>query len=187
VIRTTLLGTLYGSYVAYRHFLVRRAGVLINVASELGAHTVPYYTSYAAAKHGVIGLSDSLRQEVGQRALTEVHVCTVLPTAHDTPFFDHAANYTGHEVQAPQPLHDPDDVVDAIVQLARDPKDKRIVGADGVVKLLLKRVAPSLAERLAAKQMHEVQMQKAPPANDSPGSVTRPQHTGSEVHGGRLG
>src|SRR5204862_44540 len=34
VIATTLLGTLYGSYAAYRQFLAQGAGILINVASE---------------------------------------------------------------------------------------------------------------------------------------------------------
>ncbi len=185
VIETDLLGTVYGSWHAYRQFLQQNAGVLINIASELGRHTVPYYASYAAAKHGVVGLSDSLRQEVAQRGLEHVHVCTIMPTAHDTPFFDHAANYTGHEVQAPPPLHDPENVVDAIVRIARDPKDKEIVGGDGVVKILLKNLLPGVEEKLAAKQMHKTQIEQAPPAADSPGAVRSPMPSGTEVKGGR--
>src|SRR5207237_2667667 len=117
--------TLYGSYFAYRQFVAQGSGIVINIASELGEHTVPYYSSYSAAKHGVVGLSQTLRQEIDQNGITGVHVCLVMPTAHDTPFFDHAANYTGHEVQAPSPLHDPQNVVDAIVGLARNPKDEK--------------------------------------------------------------
>jgi NAD(P)-dependent dehydrogenase (short-subunit alcohol dehydrogenase family) len=165
VIATNLMGTLYGSYYAYRQFLKQRAGVLINVSSELGGHTVPYYSSYAAAKHGVVGLGDSLRQEVGQAGHEEIHVCTVMPAAHDTPFFDHAANYTGHEIQAPKPLHDPNDVVDTIVRLAVDPKDRDI----------------------AAKQVHKMQMEDAPPAADSPNALRRPMREGTEVSAGRRG
>jgi len=107
VVQTDLLGTLYGSYFAYREFLNQAAGILMNISSELGEHTVPYYASYAAAKHGVVGLSQALQQEIDQNKYENMHVCLILPTAHDTPFFDHAANYTGHEVQAPKPLHDP--------------------------------------------------------------------------------
>jgi NAD(P)-dependent dehydrogenase (short-subunit alcohol dehydrogenase family) len=165
VIATNLMGTLYGSYYAYRQFLKQRAGVLINVSSELGGHTVPYYSSYAAAKHGVVGLGDSLRQEVRQAGHEEIHVCTVMPAAHDTPFFDHAANYTGHEIQAPKPLHDPNDVVDTIVRLAVDPKDRDI----------------------AAKQVHKMQMEDAPPAADSPNALRRPMREGTEVSAGRRG
>src|SRR4051812_25434852 len=158
VIATTLLGTVYGSYAAYRQFLVQGEGILINVASELGRHTVPYYTSYASAKHGVVGLSESLRQEIVQQGREGMHVCLVMPTAHDTPFFDHVANYTGHEVRAPPPLHDPHAVVDTLVRLAANPKDKQIVGADGVIKILLKSLAPALEEKIAARQMHKTQM-----------------------------
>jgi short-subunit dehydrogenase len=186
VIQTNLLGTLYGSYYAYRHFLQQQQGILINIASELGRHTVPYYTSYTAAKHGVVGLSDSLRQEIMLRKLENIHVCTVMPTAHDTPFFDHVANYSGHEVQAPEPLHDPEDVVETLFRLAQNPKDKEIVGGDGVVKILMKSLMPGVTEKAAAKHMHKIQIKKAPPAPDSPGAVRSPSGEGTEVSGGRL-
>jgi NAD(P)-dependent dehydrogenase (short-subunit alcohol dehydrogenase family) len=185
VIRTNLLGTLYGSYFAYRHFLKGKGGILINVASELGRHTVPYYSSYAAAKHAVVGLSDSLRQEIAQNDVKGVHVCLVMPTAHDTPFFDHAANYTGREIEAPKPLHDPQNVVETIVRLALDPQDKEIVGADGVVKILMKALAPKLEEKMAAKQMHKTQFEKPPAAPDSPGAVRSPVPQGTGVSAGR--
>lgn len=185
VIATTLLGTVYGSYVAYRHFVAQGSGILINVASELGRHTVPYYAAYAASKHGVVGLSDSLRQEIVQQGRHDVHVCLVMPTAHDTPFFDHVANYSGHTVQAPPPLHDPQEVVDTLVRLAADPKDKEIVGADGVIKILLKNLAPALEEKIAARIMHKSQMEQAPPASDSPGAVHQPMAEGRDVSAGR--
>jgi short-subunit dehydrogenase len=185
VIATNLLGTLYGSYCAYRQFLKQGHGVLINIASELGFGTVPYYSSYAAAKHGVVGMSGALRQEVKQNRIAGVHICTIMPTAHDTPFFDHAANYTGHEITPPKPLHDPQKVVDAIVRIAQDPEDKQIVGADGVAKLIMANLVPVVAEKIGAKQMHETQMENAPPAEDSPGAVRTPIPEGTGVSGGR--
>jgi NAD(P)-dependent dehydrogenase (short-subunit alcohol dehydrogenase family) len=185
VIATNLLGTLHGSFFAYRHFRERRAGILINVASELGGHTVPYYSSYAAAKHGIVGLGDSLRQEIALAGLDDVHVCTLMPSAHDTPFFDHAANYTGHEIQAPAPLHDPQDVVETLVRLALDPKDREIVGSDGLVKILMKKVMPGVQDRLAARMMHRTQMEQAPPARDAPNALYEPVPRGTDVGAGR--
>jgi short-subunit dehydrogenase len=185
VVATDLLGVLYGSWYAYRHFLEQGRGVLINVASELGRHSVPYYASYVAAKHGVVGLGTALQQELDQNGIEYVHVCTVMPSAHDTPFFDHAANYTGHAVEAPKPLHDPMDVVEALVRLARNPKDEEIVGADGVVKVLMKKVAPGVADKVAAHMLHKTQMEKPPPAADSPGAVRSPSPVGTEVSAGR--
>ncbi len=185
VIATNLLGTVYGSYCAYRQFLAQGSGVLINIASELGFSTAPYYASYAAAKHGVVGLAGSLRQEIKENGITGVHVCTIMPTAHDTPFFDHAANYTGREVAPPKPLHDPQKVVDAIVRIAANPEDKQIVGADGIAKLVLANVLPGVAETIGAKQMHKTQMERPPPATDSPGAVQTPMREGTEVSAGR--
>ncbi len=185
VVATDLLGTLYGSFLAYDQFLAQGSGILINVASELGQHTIPYYASYTAAKHGVVGLTDSLRQELAARGLESVHVCLVLPTAHDTPFFDHVANYSGHEVQAPEPLHDPQDVVETLVRLAEDPRDREIVGADGMIKILAKKLVPGLEETLATKQIHRIQMENAPTAADSPGAVQAPTEEGTDVSAGR--
>jgi NAD(P)-dependent dehydrogenase (short-subunit alcohol dehydrogenase family) len=185
VIATNLLGVIYGSYCAYKQFLEQASGILINVASELGGHTVPYYSSYAAAKHGVVGLSDSLRQEIGQRGFSSIHVCTVMPAAHDTPFFDHAANYSGHEIRAPKPLHDPENVVETLVRLATNPRDRDIVGADGVVKILMKRLAPGLQDALDARMMHKTQMEEVPAAADSPNALREPMEQGTEVTAGR--
>jgi len=180
-IKTDLLGTLYGSYFAYRQFLKQGNGTLINIASELGKTSVPYYSSYAAAKHGVVGLSDSLRQEVKQNKVAGVHICTILPTAHDTPFFDHAANYTGHEIAPPKPLHDPQNVIEAIVYVARDPEDERIVGGDGVLKVVMANLMPGATEKAEAKVMHKTQFEKAPPGPDSPGAVEKPTARGTAV------
>jgi hypothetical protein len=51
-------------------------------------------------------------------------VCTVMPASMDTPFFDHAANYTGHETEPIPPLYDPHKVIDVIVRLATGPQMK---------------------------------------------------------------
>jgi hypothetical protein len=108
-----------------------------------------------------------------------------MPTAHDTPFFDHIANYTGHEVNPPKSLHDPQAVVDAIVRIARDPEDKEIVGADGVAKLVVANALPGVSEKMGAKQLHKTQMEEPPPSADSPGAVRAPMRKGTGVSAGR--
>jgi short-subunit dehydrogenase len=185
VVRTTLLGTIFGSYVAWEQFERERRGTLINVASELGLHTVPYMSTYTAAKHGVVGLGQTLRQEAKDLELEDVHVCTVMPTAHDTPFFDHEANFTGHEVRPPEPLHDPQDVVDVLVALCTNPRDEKIVGGDGLVKVAMKRLLPAVAEAMATKQMHKTQFEDAPRAPTTRGAVEAPTPIGTEVSAGR--
>jgi hypothetical protein len=76
-------------------------------------------------------------------------------------------------------------VVETLLRLARNPKDQEIVGGDGIVKVLLKSVAPKLDEKMGAKQMHRTQMEKAPPGGDSPGAVKAPTPYGTGVSAGR--
>jgi len=131
LIEINLIGVIYGSYFALRQFRQQRSGTLINTASGLGKIPAPYYSSYTASKYGVVGLSASLRQEVSETDMKDIHICTVLPMAMDTPWFDHAANYSGHEPEPVPPLYDPQKVIDTYVRLASQPEDEVIVGGAG--------------------------------------------------------
>src|SRR5690606_12452240 len=118
----------------------------------------PYYSSYIASKYGVVGLSAALRQELTEAGLKEIHICTVLPMAMDTPWFDHAANYTGHEPQPIPPIYDPQEVIDTYVRLASKPADETIVGGAGRFFSALHSIMPGLVESMIGKQTHLVQM-----------------------------
>ena len=133
VIKTDLLGTIYGSHAALKHFRERNAGILINVASAIGKIPAPLYASYAAAKFGIVGFSDALRQELGEEKVKSVRVCTVMPMAHDTAFFEHAGNYTGHKTVPIPPTYDPKVTVDALVKLVVEPQDEIITGLQGKI------------------------------------------------------
>ena len=186
VIETDLIGTLYGSYCALRQFRIQNSGTLINISSALGKHPAPYYASYTAAKHGVVGLSASIRQELNREGMTGIHICTVMPVSFDTPFFDHAANYTGRQIQPIPPLYEPQRVIDTIVQLATDPEDEVIVGTSGKVLDIAHHVIPGLIEAVMGKQTQKTQFEKAPPAAETGGAVQEPTAVGAEVRGGRL-
>lgn len=174
VIQTDLLGTLYGSYFALAHFRERGAGTLINVASVIGKIPAPLYGSYTAAKFGVVGLSESLRQELKNEKLEAIRVCTVMPMAHDTDFFEHAGNYTGHEAAPLPPTYDPKVTIDALVELVADPQDEVITGAQGGVFHFLHRLMPNAVERLMARNTEKAQIEDAPPAPVTAGTVHRP-------------
>jgi NAD(P)-dependent dehydrogenase (short-subunit alcohol dehydrogenase family) len=88
----------------------------------------------------------------------------------------------GRFERVPLDLHEQ---VIAIVRIARDPEDKQIVGADGVAKLVMANVLPRVSEKMGARQMHKTQMEKPPPAGDSPGAVRAPMREGTGVSAGR--
>ena len=104
VIETHLLGTLYGSYFAMRQFRRQGDGILINIASVIGKVPSPYFSSYAAAKHGVVGLSATLRQELSEDGIKSIRVCTVEPTTLIRRSLNTRSNTPGAK-QAPFPLH----------------------------------------------------------------------------------
>jgi short-subunit dehydrogenase len=58
-----LYGTILGSRLALSRMLPRRSGHLVNVASGVGRLPLPGSASYSATKHGIVGLTESLRME----------------------------------------------------------------------------------------------------------------------------
>ena len=184
VIETDLIGTLYGSYFAMRQFRRQGAGTLINVSSVIGKVPAPYFASYAAAKHGVVGLSAALRQELMEDKIDTIHVCTVLPTTFDTPFFEHAAQYTGHEASPIPPTYDPNEVVETIFGLAADPKDEVSVGTAAKVFNFAHHLFPGLVEKMMARQTRKAEFDDARAGDESSGSLHQPMESGSGVRGG---
>lgn len=186
VILTNLLGAINGSWLAMRHFRARGQGTLINVASALGKMPAPYYGSYVASKFGIVGLGGALRQELALQGQQGIRVCTVLPMSHDTPIFDHVANYTRHEVQPIPPLYDAQQVVDTIIRLVTHPEDEVIVGGVGKIMSAAHAVMRDGMETVLAKNSHRAMIENSPPALDSRGNLTDPVEKGSGVRGGRL-
>jgi short-subunit dehydrogenase len=184
VIETDLLGVLYGSYRAMQHFLARHSGILINVSSVIGKVPSPYFASYAAAKHGVIGLSSSIRQELQEAEENDIHVCTVMPTSFDTPFFEHASGHTGHEVAPIPPVYEPERVVETITDLITNPKDEVSVGTAAAVSIFMHQIAPKIMERMMARQTHKAEFEKAKPAQSTKGGLEEPSPSGTTVTGG---
>ena len=183
VIATNLLGALSGSYFALQQFRKQGAGILINVSSLLGKISAPYYASYVASKFGIVGLNAALRQELAENGETGIHVCTVLPMSMDTPFFEHAANYSGHEAVPIPPVFDPVDTVNAIIALADEPKDEIVVGKGGQAMTAVNAVAPGITGKLLGLETHKVLMEMPPSAPLTPGNLHVPMAEGTDVHG----
>jgi short-subunit dehydrogenase len=182
VIRTDLMGPIAGTYVALRQFRRQGRGIVISVSSVLGMMPAPYWASYVAAKHGIAGLNGALRQELAESDAGEIHVCTVFPASMQTPFFEHAANYTGHQAMPIPPVYDPNEVVEAIVKLAAEPKAEVTVGGAGKVMAATHAVASGITERALGKGTDLVQKQ-APPAGPTAGNLYEPVEAGTSVHG----
>ncbi len=147
VIETNLWGYIYGARAALPHFRDAGSGVLINNASVLATVSAPYASPYVVAKHGIRGLTMSLRQELALDRAKGIRVCTVLPPTIDTPFFQHSANRTGRAVKAMPPVYPPERVARTIVNCARWPRREVFVGNMARLAHQQFKVMPGLTER----------------------------------------
>lgn len=180
LIDTNLMGHVYGSQVAVRHFRERERGVLIQVASALGLFAAPYLSAYVASKFAIVGLSSSLRQEL--RPLPNVHVCTVLPAAIDTPIYQQAANYTGRAVKPMSPVVSVERVARAIARCITHPRRHVVVGFTGWLGTLGYRIAPGLVEYIVGLRASRDHFQPKPEQLNA-GNVFEPGSRKSEQGG----
>ena len=91
-----LKGLIYGAHIAFWQFWAQGGGTLINVGSMDSEVPLAYQASYAATKAAVLSLSRSLTEELRLAGNEAIKIGTIMPCAVDTPWWTHAANYSGH-------------------------------------------------------------------------------------------
>jgi short-subunit dehydrogenase len=183
VVDVNLKGVLYGSHAALVHFRRQGHGTLVNIGSVEGELPLAWHASYAATKAGVMALGRALNEELRRAGRDNIHVATVLPSATDTPFFRHAANYTGH---APGMilLDPPQKVVNVVLHTALHPREEALVGWKARLVYHGHRLFPDVAEWGAARLYERAVLEAAPPAPDSTGNLYQPSPGRGTVSGG---
>jgi NAD(P)-dependent dehydrogenase (short-subunit alcohol dehydrogenase family) len=181
VLDANVMGYVHGARAALPWFREQNSGVLINVGSVLSKVPGPALIPYVMSKHAVRALSASLRCELLDAP--GVHSCLVLPGAVDTPFFQHAANYSGHRVRALRPTSSPERVARVIVRCARHPRPEAPVGLIARFSAVPYGLAPRLTERVLTRQITRGHFADEP-AGPTPGSLYEPPDDAGAVSGG---
>jgi len=75
MLAVNLTGVFLCTQAALPPMIAARAGRIVNIASTAGQKGYAYCTAYAAAKHGVLGLTRSLALEVAAQGLSVNAVC----------------------------------------------------------------------------------------------------------------
>lgn len=176
---TNFWGTVNGSLIALP-YLKRQGGALINVGSEVSDAVIPYQGMYSASKHAVKGFTDALRIELELLDKAPVEIVLIQPTAVDTPYPEHAANYMAQAPKLPTPMIDPEDVADAILKAAEEGGRDITVGAMAKLDTTVSKLMPSVGDRMS--KMQADRQQRDEPARDRDGTLRRPGE-GGEVHG----
>jgi len=171
-------GVVNGSLAALPH-LRANGGALINLGSEASEAALPLQAMYSASKHAVKGFTDGLRMEL-EVDEAPVSVTLIQPTAVDTPYPEHAANYLDQEPKLPTPMIEVEKVASAILDAATSPTRTTKVGAMSVINTTMAKLMPSLADVMARQQIGRQQRDEAPHARD--GTLYRAGHAG-RTHG----
>lgn len=180
VMETNFFGYVHGARAALEAFRSGGSGVLINNASMVARLPEPFASPYVASKHAIRGLAASLRQELRLEGTGEIHVCTVMPAAIDTPFFQHAANYLGVAVKAFPPVHRADAVAEAMVECALRPRDEFFVGNAARVMNLGYALSSRLGEKSIGRMVRRLHFDQKSPAERTDGNIF---HAMTEVDG----
>jgi NAD(P)-dependent dehydrogenase (short-subunit alcohol dehydrogenase family) len=79
--------TLTGMFLVTKHALpmMRQGGVIVNVLSIAAKRVFPGQAAYNAAKHGALGFTNTLREELRSEG---IRVIALLPGATETPIWD---------------------------------------------------------------------------------------------------
>ena len=142
-IEINLYGTALGTKLALARMLPRRSGHIVNIASGAGRVPLPGTSTYSASKHGVVGLTESLRLEYHGSG---VRFSVVQPSQVETPMIE------GQGRPRALPIITPEDVaaavLDAIARQRFEVWVPRSQGATAKLSAILPRRARDAAMRL---------------------------------------
>lgn len=151
VLEINLLGVANGCQAAWSHMAAAGGGQIVNIASAFGLLPGPLYAAYSASKHGVVGLSRSLRAE---GAALNISVTAICPGFVRTRILENAVlvgvDATGAEAAVPFRFIGLDAAVGAMLRgIARN---RALVVFPWEMRLLwwLDRLAPSVIDRVSA-------------------------------------
>src|SRR5437588_3635898 len=157
----TYLGYVWGTRAALDHMRPRNRGTIVQVGSALAHRSIPLQAAYCAAKHAIVGFTDSLRCEL-RHDRCEIELTVVQLPAINTPQFAWCANRMAVQPQPVPPIYQPEMAARAIHRAAHHPRREIWLGLRTVEAILGQEVAPGLLDRHLAGFGFEGQMTLVP-------------------------
>lgn len=155
VMDVNFFGSLYCTKAAIGS-LIMRQGMIIVIESLAGVSPLLGRTGYCASKHALHGLFTSLRSEIRD---TGVHIMLVCPGFVKTNLQTRALDGDGQVTTHPQSMAGKPtsavSVADDIFNGARSRKPLLVLTPVGKLSYWISRLAPTLYERLMARQLRE--------------------------------
>ena len=169
----TYLGAVYGTLAALKTMLPRDRGTIVQVGSALGYRSIPLQSAYCAAKHALIGFTDSLRCEL-LHDRSRVRLTMVQMPALNTVQFNWVKSRLSHRAQPVPPIFQPEVGARAVYWAAHHKRREVFVGGSTVKAIVANRFIPGLLDRYLARTAYESQQTSEPEDPSRPDNLWSP-------------
>jgi len=155
----TYLGVVNGTLSALKRMLPRNEGKVVQVGSALAYRSIPLQSAYCAAKHAIVGFTDSLRCELIHDR-SRVSVSMVHMPALNTPQFSWVKSRLEKKAQPVPPIFEPEVGARAVFWAAHHDRAEVYVGGSTVKAIVGNKVAPRLLDEYLGKTGYRSQQTK---------------------------
>ncbi len=152
----TYLGFVYGTLAALKRMLPRDRGMIVQVGSALTHRSIPLQSAYCAAKHAMVGFTDSLRCEL-IHDYSRVHVTVVQMPALNTPQFGWVKSRLRYKAQPVPPIYQPEVAARAIYWAAHHRRREVWVGGPTVEAMIGQKFIPGTLDRYLGSTGYKAQ------------------------------
>lgn len=155
----TYLGAVYGTLAALKSMRARNRGVIIQVGSALAYRSIPLQSAYCAAKHALLGFSESLRTELLHEN-SAIHLTMVHLPAINTPQFNWALNRLPRRPQPVPPVFEPELAARVIVRASHHRRREWFVAFPTFKAVWADKLVPHIADWYLARNGFDSQQSK---------------------------
>ncbi|HEY6468068.1 MAG TPA: SDR family oxidoreductase [Candidatus Acidoferrales bacterium] len=157
----TYLGVVNGTLAALRRMLPLDKGKIVQIGSALAYRSIPLQSAYCAAKHAIVGFTDSLRCELihdrSRVSLSVVHM-----PALNTPQFAWVKSRLKNKAQPVPPIYEPEVGARAVYWAAHHDRAEVYVGGSTVEAIFGNKVAPRLLDQHLGRTGYDSQQTGEP-------------------------
>ncbi len=161
VTEVTYLGCVHGTLAALKRMRPRNRGSIVQIGSALAYRSIPLQSAYCAAKHAIVGFTDSLRCELIHDN-SDIRLTMMQLPAVNTPQFDWARNKLPRRAQPLPPIFEPELIAAAVHHAAHHPRREYWLGYPAVKAIVGQKLAPGVGDHILASEAWDGQMTAEP-------------------------
>jgi NAD(P)-dependent dehydrogenase (short-subunit alcohol dehydrogenase family) len=169
----TYLGVVNGTLAALKRMLYRNKGKIVQVGSALAYRSIPLQSAYCAAKHAIVGFTDSLRCELIHDG-SNVSVTVVHMPALNTPQFGWVKSRLENKAQPVPPIFEPEVGARAVHWAALHRRAELYVGGSTVEAIVGNKIAPRILDGYLGRTGYESQQTHEPEDPNRPDNLWDP-------------